>query len=223
MPGYVPAQLRGLLLVGTLAGAVVLPCAVFALSGSAQQETLIVSSGAVPPTPLREVDDRPGVRLTVAARPHPRLVTRAVTVHASRSRRATPVAHHVAPPVVDVAPMSGTLAERVLAEARRHKGAPYSYGAAGPYRFDCSGFTMYVFGRFGIHLPHSSSAQAGVARRIPDDQKRPGDLIFTYRGGTIGHVGIYAGGTQMWAAVETGDVVRLEDLAGRAYQVGRVG
>ena len=119
--------------------------------------------------------------------------------------------------------MSGTLAERVLAEARRHEGAPYSYGAAGPRRFDCSGFTMYVFGRFGISLPHSSSGQASVTTHIPDAQKQPGDLIFTYRGGTIGHVGIYAGGTRMWAAVETGDVVRLEDFAGRAYQVGRVG
>jgi cell wall-associated NlpC family hydrolase len=119
--------------------------------------------------------------------------------------------------------MSGSLAERVLAEARRHAGAPYSYGAAGPHRFDCSGFTMYVFGRVGISLPHSSSAQASVARRIPDADKRPGDLIFTFHGGTIGHVGIYAGGSQMWAAVESGDVVRLQSFAGRSYRVGRVG
>jgi cell wall-associated NlpC family hydrolase len=223
MPGYVPAQLRGLLLVGTLAGAVVLPCAVFALSGTAQQETLIASRGAVPPAALHELaDDRPAVRFTVPARVPAVAVPHRAPVRASRSRRPAPAPPEAAPPV-DVPPMSGSLAMRVLAEARRHQGAPYSYGAAGPYRFDCSGFTMYVFGRFGIHLPHSSSAQAGVARRIPDDQKRPGDLIFTYRGGTIGHVGIYAGGTQMWAAVQTGDVVRLEDLAGRAYQVGRVG
>jgi cell wall-associated NlpC family hydrolase len=119
-------------------------------------------------------------------------------------------------------PMSGTLAQRVLAEARRHAGAPYAYGAAGPNRFDCSGFTMYVFGRFGISLPHSSSAQAAATRRIPNAQKRPGDLIFTYHGGTIGHVGIYAGGSQMWAAVESGDVVRLQSFAGRTYTVGRV-
>jgi cell wall-associated NlpC family hydrolase len=118
--------------------------------------------------------------------------------------------------------MSGSLASRVLAEARRHEGAPYSYGAAGPTRFDCSGFTMYVFGRFGIHLPHSSAQQAAVTRRIPDAQKQPGDLIFTYHGGTIGHVGIYAGGNQMWAAVESGDVVRLQSFAGRTYSVGRV-
>jgi cell wall-associated NlpC family hydrolase len=111
----------------------------------------------------------------------------------------------------------------VLAEARRHAGAPYSYGAAGPNRFDCSGFTMYVFGRFGISLPHNSAQQAAVTRRIPNAQKRPGDLIFTYRGGRIGHVGIYAGGNQMWASVESGDVVRLQSFAGRSYTVGRVG
>ena len=57
----------------------------------------------------------------------------------------------------------------------------------------------------------------------PDAQKQPGDLIFTYHGGSIGHVGIYAGGSQMWAAVESGDVVRLQSFADRSYSVGRVG
>src|SRR5205823_2597228 len=43
---------------------------------------------------------------------------------------------------------ASSLASRVLQEAARHRGAPYQYGAAGPNTFDCSGFTMYVFGRF---------------------------------------------------------------------------
>ncbi|MBV9921201.1 MAG: C40 family peptidase [Pseudonocardia sp.] len=223
MPRYVPAQLRGLLLVGTLAGAVVVPCAVFALPCAAQQETLIASRAAVRTTVLRDVDDRPGVPRTVAARPSARPLARPVPVRASRSHRAAPAPRRVALRAAPPVPVSGSLAERVLAEARRHAGAPYAYGAAGPDRFDCSGFTMYVFGRFGISLPHSSSAQAAVARHVPDDQKRPGDLIFTYHGGTIGHVGIYAGGSQMWAAVESGDVVRLQSFAGREYSVGRVG
>ena len=114
------------------------------------------------------------------------------------------------------------LGSRAVAEAARHHGAPYSYGAAGPSRFDCSGLTMYVFARLGRRLPHNSSAQASATTRIANSAKKPGDLIFTYHGSTIGHVGIYAGGSKMWAAVQYGDVVRLQDFSGRAYRVGRV-
>jgi peptidoglycan DL-endopeptidase CwlO len=117
---------------------------------------------------------------------------------------------------------TSTLADRALAEAKRHKGQPYAYGAAGPSRFDCSGFTMYVFKQLGRSLPHSSAQQARVVTRVADSAKKPGDLIFTYHGGTIGHVGIYAGGAQMWAAVQAGDVVRLQSFSGRTYSVGRV-
>jgi cell wall-associated NlpC family hydrolase len=116
-----------------------------------------------------------------------------------------------------------SLGSRAVAEAQRHHGAPYQYGAAGPSRFDCSGLTMYVFARLGKRLPHNAAGQADATRRIANSSKKPGDLIFTYHGSTIGHVGIYAGGSKMWAAVQSGDVVRLQDFSGRAYRVGRVG
>jgi cell wall-associated NlpC family hydrolase len=213
---------RGLL-VGTLLAAVVVPCALLARPVSAPQpDTLVAArSGAVQPTALH-FSDHVAMREPVAA---VRGVTRpAAVVRATRSRQlpARPAARVAPRPVVAAPPSTGSLVQRVLAEARRHRGAPYLYGAAGPNRFDCSGFTMYVFGRFGIHLPHSSSAQYGVTTHLADAAKRPGDLIFTYHGGSIGHVGIYAGGTLMWASVQTGDVVRLEDFGGRAYSVGRV-
>jgi cell wall-associated NlpC family hydrolase len=117
---------------------------------------------------------------------------------------------------------SSTLAQRALAEVRRHKGAPYQWAATGPSRFDCSGLTMYVFRRLGRSLPHSSAQQARVTHRIANSAKRPGDLIFIYHGSTVGHVGIYAGGSQIWAAVKAGDVVRLQSFSGRRYVVGRV-
>ena len=124
--------------------------------------------------------------------------------------------------VVIVARPVTTLGQRAVAEAKRHRGAPYRYGAAGPNSFDCSGLTMYVFGKLGHNLPHSAAEQARVTQRIADSAKKPGDLIFTYHGGGIGHVGIYAGGDQMWAAVKTGDVVRLQTFSAGAYSVGRV-
>jgi cell wall-associated NlpC family hydrolase len=78
--------------------------------------------------------------------------------------------------------------------------AYYAYGGSGPNGFDCSGFTSYVFGKVGINLPHSSSAQAGVATRVSNPQ--PGDLVFVYNGGggSIGHVAIYAGNGYWWEA-----------------------
>ena len=220
MPAHLRTELRSLALIGVLVGSVGGPCAFFALTGSPQTETLVAARAEVAGTPLEDLTDRPDVRSTVVIRRAAAPAPKRVATRASRTRRAAPASVRVA--VQPAVPWSGSLADRVLAEARRHAGAPYSYGAAGPNRVDCSGFTMYVFGRFGISLPPSSSAQAAATTRIADAQKRPGDLIFTYRGGTIGHVGIYAGGTQMWASVESGDVVRLQSFAGRTYSVGRV-
>jgi cell wall-associated NlpC family hydrolase len=116
-----------------------------------------------------------------------------------------------------------TLGEKAVAEAKRHQGQAYQYGAAGPTRFDCSGFTRYVYSRLGKSLPHNAAAQHDATRRVAASAKRPGDLIFTYRGGHVTHVGLYASGTSMWSPVKTGDHVRLQSFSGRTYSVGRVG
>ena len=116
-----------------------------------------------------------------------------------------------------------TLGQKAVTEAKRHQGQAYQYGAAGPTRFDCSGFTRYVYSRLGKSLPHNSGAQHDATKRIAKSAKRPGDLIFTYRSGRITHVGLYAGGTDMWSPVQTGDHVRLQSFSGRTYSVGRVG
>jgi cell wall-associated NlpC family hydrolase len=110
-------------------------------------------------------------------------------------------------------------------EASRHLGKPYAYGAVGPSRFDCSGFTLYVFSRFGKRLPHSSSAQytARGVQHIAKTSKRPGDLIFIKSSsGSISHVGIYAGSGNMWDAPKSGDRVRRRAIYSSNYVVGRV-
>jgi cell wall-associated NlpC family hydrolase len=131
----------------------------------------------------------------------------------------------VLPPPPPPKPKAGTaaFADRVLQEAARHHGAPYQYGAAGPNTFDCSGFTMYVFGKFGISLPHNAASQYGYTHHISSAEKRPGDLIFFTGSGGIYHVGIYDGGGEMWAATHSGDVVRLESIYESSYVVGRIG
>jgi cell wall-associated NlpC family hydrolase len=112
---------------------------------------------------------------------------------------------------------------RVIRVASAYRGTPYQYGATGPSRFDCSGFTRYIFAKFGISLPHSSSAQYSEVRHIANKDKRIGDLVFFHSGsGHVYHVGIYAGGDQIWAATHTGDFVRLEGMWNASYYVGRI-
>jgi cell wall-associated NlpC family hydrolase len=113
---------------------------------------------------------------------------------------------------------------RVVRDASVYRGTPYQYGAAGPSRFDCSGFTRFIFAKFGISLPHSSSAQYSVVHHVANRNKRVGDLVFFHSGsGHVYHVGIYAGGNEIWAATHTGDFVRLEGMWNASYYVGRVG
>ena len=100
-------------------------------------------------------------------------------------------------------------------------GRPYRWGASGPYAFDCSGFTMYVYARIGISLPHSSSAQYGCGDRVSYDELQPGDLVFfARRGGRISHVGIYIGNGMFVHAPQTGDVVKVSSLADHGGFVG---
>jgi cell wall-associated NlpC family hydrolase len=98
-------------------------------------------------------------------------------------------------------------AAHVLQLAAAQSGDSYSYGAAGPDSFDCSGFTQYVFGLVGISLPHSAASQSMVAK--PVAQPQPGDLVFVHNGGggSIGHVAIYAGGGYWYEAANPGQTV----------------
>ena len=112
---------------------------------------------------------------------------------------------------------------QVVGEASKHAGKPYQWGAVGPHRFDCSGFTMYVFGRFGKKLPHNSRQQYAVVRKISKAEMKPGDLIFSGSSpSTIGHVGIYAGNGYMWHSPHSGTVVKKSQIGSRTYYVGRV-
>ncbi len=116
------------------------------------------------------------------------------------------------------APGPSPLGLRAIQIASTQRGKPYVYGATGPYAFDCSGLTRYVFSRLGKRLPRTTYQQY-AATRIPRNQLRPGDLIFT---SNLGHVGIYAGYGVMWNAPHAGARVRLQRVYDRNYLVGRV-
>ena len=61
---------------------------------------------------------------------------------------------------------------------------------------DCSGFTLSVYAKYGVSLPHSSKAQANCGTRIDVSEVQPGDLVF-YGGKNIHHVAMYIGNGQV--------------------------
>lgn len=87
--------------------------------------------------------------------------------------------------------------------ARQFVGNPYRWGGTSLTKgADCSGFTMSVYAKFGISLPHSSKAQANCGERVELSQVQPGDLIF-YGGRSIHHVAMYIGNGQVVHAQST--------------------
>jgi cell wall-associated NlpC family hydrolase len=99
--------------------------------------------------------------------------------------------------------------------AAQQMGKPYEWAAEGPDSFDCSGLTMYAWGKAGVSLPHSSGAQYASLPHVSRAQLRPGDLVFF--GSPIHHVGIYEGGGVMINAPETGENVRRDSIARSDY------
>lgn len=88
----------------------------------------------------------------------------------------------------------------MLDEAFSHLGARYRAGMAGPYAFDCSGFTSYVFKNMGINLNRSSRAQYTQGEAVSKSDLQSGDLVFftsPRSGRSIGHVGIVVDVDQM--------------------------
>jgi cell wall-associated NlpC family hydrolase len=112
---------------------------------------------------------------------------------------------------------------KILAEAKRHTGALYKFAAAGPSRFDCSGYTMYVYRKtVGAKLPHKANSQQHYGKAVAKGSKKVGDLI-VYRSGSYGyHTGIYAGGGYMYDSPHTGARVGKHKLYGTNYVVRRL-
>lgn len=87
-----------------------------------------------------------------------------------------------------------SLGMKIVDKARDYIGCRYGAGQMGPKRFDCSGFTSYIYLQFGITLGRSSRDQFLDGDAITDTRGlMPGDLVFfsgTRASDRIGHVGI---------------------------------
>ena len=107
---------------------------------------------------------------------------------------------------------SGNAAQVAVQVAEDQLGDPYVWAAAGPDSFDCSGLTMYAYGKAGIALPHYTGDQWNVGRHVSESELQPGDLVFF--GSDLGHMGMWVGNGQFIHAPHTGDVVKISALTG---------
>lgn len=83
--------------------------------------------------------------------------------------------------------------------AKQQLGKPYGWGAVGPYSFDCSGFTSYVYKKGASKkIPRTAQAQYNKYKHVAYKNIKKGDLVFF--GGnavSISHVGMYIGKGKM--------------------------
>jgi cell wall-associated NlpC family hydrolase len=111
-------------------------------------------------------------------------------------------------------PPPGSGAGAAVAAAQSQLGVPYVWAGATPGQgFDCSGLTMWAWGRAGVGLPHSAQGQYNMSSHISESQLQPGDLVFFgSSAGSISHVGMYVGGGTMIHAPHTGSVVSYANI-----------
>ena len=107
----------------------------------------------------------------------------------------------------------------IVRTAYGYRGTPYVWGGERPGGFDCSGFTLHLYGKKGISLPHSARAQFGMGKHVEKNGMKPGDLVFfhTVTPG-ISHVGMYVGsGKFVHASSRRSGGVRVDNIESGYY------
>ena len=140
------------------------------------------------------------------------LVSKAVTAAQQTATQQTET------PVITA---TGTGAE-IAAKALEYVGYPYKLGGEGPDIFDCSGFTKYIYGLYGVTLYHGSIKQGQTGIAVDKSELQPGDLVLFYGSGNEsnvkdGHVGIYIGNDQFVHASSSKTGVKIDSLTSAGY------
>lgn len=107
-------------------------------------------------------------------------------------------------------PVGSAYAETVLDKTVSELiGTRYKSAGSTTSGFDCSGFTMFIFNKFGVDLPHQSKSQSKKGYTIDKSELRPGDLVFFNTDGKgISHVGIYLGNDEFIHSASNVGVVK---------------
>ena len=80
--------------------------------------------------------------------------------------------------------------------SKQYLGYPYIVAGKSPETgFDCSGFTRYVYSKYGYSLGSTTASQQNAGTEVNRNDMLPGDLIVFYNEEMtkVGHVGIYIG------------------------------
>lgn len=135
------------------------------------------------------------------------------------------VASRSEPEATPISAEGQNLADEIVAYAKTLLGVPYRYGGYSTKGLDCSGFTKYVFAKFGIDLPRSSYSYDSEGTKVSRSDLQKGDILLwdSNKNGTIGHVGIYIGdGMFIHASSSKGKVVtRSVSSYGEKYMGAR--
>ena len=123
-----------------------------------------------------------------------------------------------------------SIGEDVVELALSYVGTAYVYGGSSPRGFDCSGFTMYIFGQFGYSLPHSATSQwYNSGSYVDKSDLQPGDLVLFCdprysKGKACSPVGIYIGDNQfVHASSSSSKYVKTDSLDSDYYSRYYVG
>lgn len=117
-----------------------------------------------------------------------------------------------------VSESANTIGAKLVAEAKKHLGKKYVWGATGPNTFDCSGLTQYCHKKLGISIPRTSLAQSNSGKSVSKSNLQMGDLIFwKTTSAKVGHVGMYIGNGQFIHAPNSRSVVKIDSLSNSYY------
>lgn len=128
-------------------------------------------------------------------------------------------AENIAPQVSN----SSDIGQQIVNTARQYVGNPYVWGGTSlTGGIDCSGFTMSIYGMYGVGLPHQSNAQLPYGEWVAYEDRQPGDLLLFGSAGNIYHVGIANEYGGMIHASNPSDGIKEGPIWNRPYAVKRL-
>jgi len=129
---------------------------------------------------------------------------------------------------------SDATADQIINFGLKYLGVPYVFGAkAGQTKsFDCSSFTQYVYGHYGISLPRLANSQKQVGKSVSFNNLKKGDLMFFHTGfmsvsndpNRADHVGIYMGDNKILHTTPSGggvNVTKINSYWKKTFIIGK--